>query len=659
MAIVALITSCVFGVDVSGTEDTTDFAHVSQWDAWLRHPVYGDASFDAFDHTATNPVHRGAAPYEWPVNGFLFEDPVGGDWFLYVGHYCAGYAFKPEAPSMCTVFRSRDRGVSWEHLGPVFDATAHTFEGETSPVDHAPDVSVLYDGGRYHLCFDWCTATTTWANAANPPPDANSGVGYAWAERPEGPFHITARPLATTRDQEPLLGKYRRLYASTIIRRARDWLVLTLTDSGPYFGWALLGMTAAAPEGPYTKPQLLLHPESHRYHPPLLEFFPAFVHEGFIYAPATSVAMNRNYQALFRVPVEDAMRPDAWELYQAGSVWHAEPVENEFHGIWGQTFSGFVARDGIFHVMFPSRDKNGNGTINLASRPWNQPLRECGFVVSGHESPSLVLLRRAGPVRSIEAVLEVRGAATVVWDAAMPLGPNRPSSNATLHPLMTTRFSGLELAAGTWALVRCDDAGERHVVAEGTRGPEPSIHLKVTWEADTARLDIDGGPAWSGALQQGPGAFGIFAGTHSHVRVSQFLLTGPSAAPGFFFLYTEGLLDAAQCMDDWENVTDTRFRYGIGAVSKADMARAKWNFEGTGVTLYAPRGPDYGAAQVFLDGAPGPLLEFHADAPAPSQPVFVRTGLDGGRHTLALEARQGRFPLDCVEVEYAGSAAPL
>ena len=48
---------------------------------------------------------------------------------------------------------------------------------------------------------------------------------------------------------------------------------MTLTDSGPNFGWALLGMTSAAPEGPYTSPELLLHPESLAYHR-RFEFFP-------------------------------------------------------------------------------------------------------------------------------------------------------------------------------------------------------------------------------------------------------------------------------------------------------------------------------------------------------------------------------------------------
>ncbi|HNR33287.1 MAG TPA: hypothetical protein PKI11_20520, partial [Candidatus Hydrogenedentes bacterium] len=620
---------------------TEDFAHVSRRDAWLRHPVYGEASFDAFVRAPNNPAHRGSPPYEWPVNGSLFEDPVSGHWFLYVGHYLAGYRFEPGQPSHCTVFRSKDRGATWDHLGPVFGETPHVFEGESSPVDHAPDATVLYADGRYHMCFDWTTANTTWENAANPPPDANSGVGYAWADRPEGPFQIAARPIATTREQEPLLGKYRRLYASTLVRRANDWLVLTLTDSGPYFGWALLGMTAAAPEGPYTKPAILLHPESQGYHPPLLEFFPAFVHDGFIHAPAASVALNRNYQGLFRVPIEDAMRPEAWELADAGSVWHAEPVENEHYGIWGQTFSGFVASDGIFHVMFPSRDESGLGTINLASRPWNKPFRDRGFVVSGHEGASLAILRRGGPVRRLKSVLEVRGAAMIIWDAGMPLGPNRPTSNATLHPLMLSQFTGLDLSEKAWALVRYDAHGKWEEMARGEVAPRAKRRVEIRWQGNDALLKIDGDRVFSGELPQGPGAFGIFAATHSHVRVEQFLLTGAAAKPRLTYLYTEGLLGAAQSKTDWEEVTDPRFRYGIGVVSAGPGARAKWNFEGTLAALYAPRGPEYGAATVFLDGAPAAIVSFHADAPLPSQPVFFRTGLDEGRHALAVEPVAG------------------
>lgn len=67
------------------TNRVADFARSLSVDAWLRHPVYGDPSFDAFERLPENPIHRGAPPFEWPVNGFLFHDPVGGHDYVSIG----------------------------------------------------------------------------------------------------------------------------------------------------------------------------------------------------------------------------------------------------------------------------------------------------------------------------------------------------------------------------------------------------------------------------------------------------------------------------------------------------------------------------------------------------------------------------------------------
>lgn len=628
-----------------------DYAEAIHKDAWLHHPIYGDPSFDAFERLPGNPVVRGAVPYEWPVNGFLFEDPQSGHWFLYVGEYCFGYAIKPGNTSRCIVWRSMDKGGSWERLGPIF-TEAPLFDGEVSPATHAPDVSVLFADGRYHLCFDWATDNTTWENAAAPPPDANSGAAYAWSDRPEGPFHAVPRPIASTRDMQPLRGKYRRLYASTLVRRANDWLVLTLTDSGPYYGWALLGMTAAAPEGPYSPPTLLLHPETPRFHPPLLEFFPAFVHEGCIYAPATSVAMSRNYQALFRVPIERALEPGAWELFQAGSVWHAEPVEHEYFGIWGQTFSGFVGADGRFSVMFPSRDSNGMGTINLASRPWSMPFRDRGFVLSGHDAPSVTLLRRGGPATRLDTELETRGLVTIMWNATMPIGPNRVSSNATINSIMLTRYSGLEIDGEDWKLVDVAPSGERRIVAIGNGTLDKTRRASVEWNGNIASLDIDGCRVWSGQWPCSPGAFGMIAAPHSHARVDRFALTGAKPSVPLRYLCGEALLGAAQNVEkDWEAIVHPSFYYGAGAASKTPSVTAKWNFEGSRATLWSPRGPGFGEAEISIDGGPAVSVNFNAPEWIPSQPVFMRADLPNGPHALTIRAADRPVPLDFLDTE--------
>ncbi len=634
-----------------GSMESTDFAAGAWKDAWLRHPVLGDASFDTFSHAAENPVVRGAPPYEWPVNGFLFQDPVSNNWYLYVGHYCAGYAIRPEAPSYCHVYRSADRGQRWEPIGPIFTKEPHVFEGEVSPLSHWPDISIVHAEGRYHLCYDWSTENTTWENAANPPAEANSGAGYAWADRPEGPFHRALKPIATTRHQSLILGKYRRIYASSIIRRENDWLVLTLTDSGPFFGWALLGMTAEKPEGPYSEPKLLLHPEVDRYHPPLLEFFPAFTHEGYIYAPATSVAANRNYQGIFRVLKEQAMDPAAWELWQAGSAWHAETVEHEYAGIWGQTFSGFVT-EGVFNVMFPSRDSHGNGTINLASRPWDTPYRDQGFVISGHEGPSLGLLKKGGPVEKLNVELALQGTVTLLWNYMAPLGPDRPSSGASLHPLTQTRFSGLELTGSGWKLLETGTTDTPKTIAQGNREGREPMTVELAWKSPvSAELVMDGKAVWSGALPQGPGGLGLLAAAHSHARVNRFEATGALPPLRVFWLYTEALLDAAQNRANWdEHKDDSAFRFGVGAVSKKPGLQVKWNIEGNGFVVWAPRGPKYGTAEVFVDGVQKGMLDYSSQTSLDSAPIFTLGNLSGVRHAVRIQSTGGCLPVDCLEV---------
>lgn len=628
----------------------TDFANLSQRDAWLAHPVYGEASFDAFVHDARNPVVRGKAPLDWPVNIFLFEDPVSGNWYGYVGRY--GRNYSAEVPMVCTVSRSMDRGATWEELGPIFPDAPHTFDGEQSPEGHAPDVSVVYSDGKYHMVYDWMTVSSTWGDIFNPDATQNSGVGYAWADKPEGPFHRSPKPVATTRDQPLLLGKYRRQYASTIIRRANDWLVLTLTDSGPNFGWAYLGRTAKQPEGPWSEATLLLHPEGDAYHPPLLEFHPSFSHDGYLYAPATSVAMNRNVQAVFRAPLEQAMDPGAWELYQLGSVWHSEPVENEHDGLWGQAFSGFIGKDGAFKVLFPSRDPGGFGTINLASRPWDKPWNEQGFVVSAHRGPSLALLKRSGIPTRIEASLVTRGTVRLLWGANMPLGPDEPRSDASLHPLMKTRYQGLELSEGHWRLVRANDAGEIAAAAEGALTSSEKTDVNLVWgEAQNLSLQIDENKVWEGSLPVTSGAFGLLLEPDSHARVSRFEIDGDLGPATRRYLWTEGVLSAAQQAKDWEVVKDDdRFRYGCGAISLGGTVSAKWNVEGGLIILYAPKGPRFGRAKVFVDGKEEGEIDYRSPTDEASAPVFEHREGAEGRHTVRLESIGGTIPLDVLEV---------
>ena len=634
-----------------------DYADSRHAGLWLQHPVYGGPSFDAFIHSPQNPVHRGAPPYEWPVNSFFFPDPVSGNWYIYVGDYCEGYAARP---SRCVLLRSTDRGQTWANLGVVLQGNKVMFDQG----GHTPDVSVVYADGRYHMVYDW--VEPEWSQLG--------GLAYAWAEKPEGPFHRAQQPITRNKDLPPLLGKYRRTYAATLLRRKHDWMIVAMMDHAPN-SWALFSFTAPRPEGPYGERVLLRNVEADAFHPPLLEFYPAFVHRGFVYAPATSVALNRNYNGLFRAPLERAAHSGAWELVQNGSLWHAEDVENEAYGLWGQTFSGWVDGKGVLRVAFQSRDPKGMGTVNLAARPWNRPLRKRGFVMSGHQGSSLTLLQRSFAGFRLDARLRMRGTVRLLVDYDGVLGPNCTESDSTLHPLVLSRCDAVELSEHQWKVIRFGQTGEQTVLASGqTVGQASRLPSDTGDEGAGGTLALLSGSAlaldrkpggetslflddrllWTGRLQPrrviGSTVLGIAVEPHSHLVVEQFAIQGKPEPAAINYLFSEGILGSGGSRDDWQELRSSQFRYGLGVVAKATGARVKWNVEGHQFTLWSPRSAEFGKAQVKVDDRLLAHLDLHAERLTPSQPVWKSPRLKDGCHALVLTAAEGMLVVDSIEV---------
>jgi hypothetical protein len=634
-----------------------DFASGPQADAWLRHCVLGDPSFDGFQRRAGNPIVRGKPPFLWPVNGFLFEDPKSGSWYAYVGHYLAGYDIGPGLPPMhCRVYRSTDRGKAWQELGPIFDDRKFHFQGDSQPANLAPDVTVVFAEGRYHLAYDWATDNSTWANIRHPPKDADSGCAYAWSERPEGPFHRVAKPIIRTSEIPSRLThgqKYGRAYGPTIVRRKSDWLVLAPVDSDQSFAWGIVAMTARDPAATWSKPVMMLSAESDGFFPSLAESYPAMVHDGYVYVSCSSVALNRDFQIVYRAPIEEAHRPEAWQLFQHGTAWHSEPVANEGVGLWGQSYSGFVDRDGRFQVLFPSRERETNvGTINLADRPWNRPLRERGFTLGGYGGPSLTLLRYAWPRFRLKADLALRGgSARIIWNHQAPLGADRHSSDATLHPLALTRHQGLELSADAWRVVSVDAAGKVAVVAAGALPPGQARSVEIVAEEDgRTQIAIDGKPRWQGNLAGGPGPIGLLVQPNTNLAVSRFEIDGPFKPAVFPWLGIEALTGAGVTMTDWDAGPSPLYRFGVGAVRNVSGGRAKWNFRGRGFQLWAPKGPNFGRCELLLDGKKLAELDLHADREQHSQIVYKCDDADDGYHAVVLRSLDGRLVVDSLDV---------
>ena len=620
--------------DAEAEAPAADYAESRYVDLWLRHPVFGDPSFDSFERVPGNPILTGAPPFDWPVNGFFFADPTSGNWYIYVGDYARGYWGPP--PSRCILYCSTDFGQTWENLGTVLHGDPQLFDKN----GHTPDVSVVFEEGRYHMVYDWVVPNSNWQGG---------GLAYAWADKPEGPWHRDAVPITRNSALTPLLGRYQRTYAGTLVRRQNDWLILAMMDHAPH-GWALFAMTATRPQGPYSERRLIRHVEGDYFHPPLVEFFPAFVHAGGIYAPATSVARNRNFQLLIRAPLEQAADPQAWQIVRYGSLWHSEDVPNEAYGIWGQTFSGFVDQQGNLRAMFPSRNTEGYGTINLAKRSWSKPLRAKGIKFSGHYAPSLTCLRRSYSDFTLEAELNLRGHARIIWCYRAPLGPDHPRSDAALHPLSLTRHQGLELGDDGWRMVTVDAQGKAQAAATGPHSG-PAWKITIARKRDgTTSLALDGKDVWRGSTPASDGALGLFVEPHSYLSADRFEIVGKIEPNTLSYLYTEGWLGAGEDPADWIEQKDPIFRFGIGGLRRKEGGRTKWNFLGSGFTLWSPKGPDYGTAEIRFDGVVLSTVDLHASQPQPSQPVFSRSGFADTFHAFILQSKSGRLVVDSLDV---------
>lgn len=625
-----------------------DFAKKEKKDEWLRHPIYGDPSFDSFEHDRENPVLIGKPPYEWPVNGFLFNDPKGTGLYCYVGNYLQGYRIDSEYPACCTVFHSKDDGKTWEELGSAFPKEKTQFTGCEYHVGESPDVSVIYHDGRCHMTYDWGSDNNTWATMRSPIADkCDSGCGYAVADSPQGPFIRDINPIYKNSGNKE--RKYNRFYATSLQKRKEDYIFFILADSTKHFGWALYAITAPTAQGPFSEPVRLLSPDGDDFHPPLMEFFPTFTYEGYVYAPATSVAGNRNFQVIWRAPIEKAEKPESWEIYMHGSIWHSEPIINEYSGIFGQTITGFVGEDGVLRVMFPSKNDKDCGTINIARRRWDQPYRD-GFVLSGHLGPSITLLRHAYRDFKLKTSFKLVGKAILLWNYRGALYPEKPTSNSVLEETAALSFcDGLELSADIWRLIHFDKSGARIIIAEEGLSQSPS-EAEVFCESGKLTIRIDGRENYKSDFRFGEGPIGLYTEPHSHLRVSEFEVEGECLPASLTYLYDEGLLGAAQHIEHFQKVEDDLFRFEHGKISLTEEVRVKWNFIGTGYKLWSPKSPEFGQVRLILDGKPLGQIDLSAQTKEKSRVVSEIRGLNDGFHNLIVERIDKRMPVDSIDV---------
>jgi hypothetical protein len=143
---------------------------------------------------------------------------------------------------------------------------------------------------------------------------------------------------------------------------------------------------------------------------------------------------------------------------------------------------------------------------------------------------------------------------------------------------------------------------------------------------------------------------GIAVEPHSYLVAEQFAIQGQAQPAAINYLFSEAILGAGGSANDWRELRGPEYHYGLATVSKAAGARVKWNVEGRRFTLWSPRGPEFGQAQVKLDGRVLANLDLRAGRLTPAQPVWKSPRLKDGTHAVVLTATDGLLVVDSLEV---------
>lgn len=629
-----------------------DYAKKEQREAWLRHPVLGDPSFDAFEKVGDT-VHVSEPPYEWAVNGSIFRDPKTGFWYYYAGLYPYGYVAPPENPGLqphFIIYRSMDKGGSWECLGQGFEDFSCPFEGLEDTQACCPDVVMGYDEDtdRYWLTYDWgarhIDREEGWLGT-------DSGAALAWAECPEGPFHKLDKPFWSNefKKDNRHLGRFNRGYASSVFKRKDDWIAFVLQDSGDYFGWGLACMTAPCPEGEWSVPRLILSGDRPGYFPALMEFCFCVVEGGRVYAPATSVAGNRNYQIVFAADLEQAEYPSAWKMVQEGSLWHARPLPEEHAGIWGQTLQGFV-EEGRAIAMYASKDRRDYGTLSVAAMPLDRPFHD-GFTISGHVGRSVSPILGAYGDYRLRMEMCFTGTAEIFLRYGGIMGPDRHQAvSVTAEEAFFSSLSVELEEHGGYRILDRDGRGRLEELGGG-RLPGAPKALEALFHKGRLSVKADGELLWEGEAQDRAMPLAVCAHEYSVLSCSRFEVEGIPGRYTLRYNAEDGLLAAMQHIS-WQPSGEAGFICGRGYVGEGGQC-AKWNIRGDGFRIYAPKAPEFGNMEIWVDGFLYGTADLQAENPEPSQAVYQVGGLPGeSRHLVMLKGYEGqRFAVDMIEVE--------
>lgn len=622
-------------------KESIDFSLNINRGMWLQHPVVGSPSWDTFVRESITPIYIGKPPYEWPVNGFLFHDPVSLKWYAYIGLYPRNYF-----PSGgCLLLKETTPGT-WTEIGIVLSGDPNSFDGDGQNPGGMPDVSVVYADKRYHLVYDWGNHQNT-----------RGGIAYAWADSPEGPFHRAHKPIHLDADQPLVFGRYNRVYAATLFKRSSDWLILAMMSTPRNAGgtWALVCFTGKNPEGPYSGPQFLLYPQSNSFHPPLAEFYPAFEYEEHLYVPATSVAKNRTFQIMYTVSKWRAHIPEAWQIFQYGSIWHDLPLHSYEQGIWGQTFSGQVSgkpqESAELRALSFSKTIKNIGIALISKRFWSKAYQD-GFQLAAPYATARAILCRDFKCFNFLCKINTTGSWAFSWGCTGPIGADRNGADSVAHNLMMRDHYECFFESQTITIQSYNSKGIKKIIAQSSINSKCFGDLSVQFRqlADLFQLQIDETEIFSIPVSPKLGRIEFRVEIGTILKVNSMIGIDEGLYSNLFFLGTDAVAGAGCSAKEWKPLRHHLFHFGKGYLSQKNNSRAKWNVIGSKFHLYSPRYPNLGTARLLVDGNLIETIDFSSPKKTASA-CICKFQAKLGYHAVILETLTGIIPLDCLCVE--------
>ena len=500
-----------------------DYSNPKNRNLFMHHPVIGDPSFDSFIRNKSNPAYIGNHPYAWPVNGSIFNDPLSENIYCYVSLYPETYWAKDGTvygPGKVLLLKSSDNGESYENLGVLMEGDKDMFDGDGNRPGTIVDSMVVEYKNRYYMLYCWAHVTDI----------KKIGFGIAESDSPEGPFVRGEKPIVSALENRLQPGNFSDIYEGTLIKRKNDWLILACirqNDPNPssleynHFCQALIAMTSESVHGPWSKPEIIISPQKCCFLPQPIENGVCWTYDGHLYAPQYSVASNRTYHVIYRAPIEKAQEAKSWEVFENGSVFHAEEIDTESMGLWGQSIHGFVDEDNNFKIMYPAKNTDNMGTINFAVCNWKMRHSK-GFYLSGCTAPYMALIQGKYNDFSAEIKFQVNTNQKwrVIWDHKSIMGPQPEKDNAKHVERMISdeaMYSDVYLSVSgcKWELfLHGVKKKEGYLRDEGV--------LNIRQSEDSVFID---GSEIINYIPHG-GAIGLIAMTGTYLYVEKFLVFG-------------------------------------------------------------------------------------------------------------------------------------